>query len=174
MSTMAATSPFHLAPGASIKAAIAGTGKGAFADRWKSASGSRARHRHQRPARAQPFAGHRRRGHRAGACAAEADVAATLIANAVDLPGHPAIHRRPARELSPDSDLGDRLVTVAVDPLEPAEIDAALDRRAPGAKVSSKRPDRGRHLYLGGRERICGRARPRSVPANALKEPAHA
>ncbi|RUX90314.1 UPF0280 family protein, partial [Mesorhizobium sp. M7A.F.Ca.CA.004.04.1.1] len=42
---------------------------------------------------------------------AEADAAATLIANAVDLPGNPAIKRIPAHELSPDSDLGARLVT---------------------------------------------------------------
>ena len=48
--------------------------------------------------------------------AATADVAATLIANAVDIDS-PAIERRPARDLDPDSDLGDRLVTVAVGPL---------------------------------------------------------
>ena len=40
---------------------------------------------------------------------AEADAAATLIANAVDLPGNPAIKRIPAQELAPDSDLGARL-----------------------------------------------------------------
>ena len=45
--------------------------------------------------------------------AAMADAAATMIANAVDL-DHPGILRRPARDLHPDSDLGDRLVTVAV------------------------------------------------------------
>lgn len=49
--------------------------------------------------------------------AAMADAAATMIANAVDLPDHPAIERRPARELSPDSDLGARAVTTAVGPL---------------------------------------------------------
>ena len=38
--------------------------------------------------------------------AAAADAAATIIANAVDLPGHPAIVRVPACELAPDSDLG--------------------------------------------------------------------
>src|SRR5882757_9166821 len=43
-----------------------------------------------------------------------ADAAATVIANAVDLPGHPAIVRRPASELQPDSDLGMRLVTSGV------------------------------------------------------------
>jgi ApbE superfamily uncharacterized protein (UPF0280 family) len=59
--------------------------------------------------------------------AATADVAATLIANAVDIDS-PAIERRPARDLDPDSDLGDRLVTVAVGALTPAEIDTALAR----------------------------------------------
>jgi hypothetical protein len=40
----------------------------------------------------------------------------------------PAIQRRPARDLDPDSDLGDRLVTVSVGALSPAEIDTALAR----------------------------------------------
>lgn len=60
--------------------------------------------------------------------AAEADAAATLVANALDLPGHPAIIRVPARDLQPDSDLGERLVTRAVGALTPGEIEAALDR----------------------------------------------
>ena len=59
--------------------------------------------------------------------AAAADVAATLIANAVDLPGHPAVHRSPAITLDPDSDLGERLVTVNVDRLTATEILSALD-----------------------------------------------
>src|SRR5579864_2445292 len=46
--------------------------------------------------------------------ASAADAAATIIANAVDLPGHPAVERVPARELAPDSDLSDRLVTRGV------------------------------------------------------------
>ncbi len=59
--------------------------------------------------------------------AAMADAAATMIANAVDLPGHPAITRRPALEMQADSDLGQRLVTVGVGPLTPAERARALD-----------------------------------------------
>jgi ApbE superfamily uncharacterized protein (UPF0280 family) len=59
--------------------------------------------------------------------AAAADVAATLVANAVDIDS-PAIRRRPARELDPDSDLRDIPVTVAVGELTAAEIDAALAR----------------------------------------------
>jgi uncharacterized protein len=62
--------------------------------------------------------------------AAEADAAATVIANAVDLPGHPAIVRRPANELQPDSDLGRRLVTREVGPLSGGEIADALEAGA--------------------------------------------
>ncbi|CAN7761022.1 UPF0280 family protein [Bradyrhizobium sp. LjRoot220] len=58
--------------------------------------------------------------------ASQADAAATIIANAVDLPGHPAIIRCPANELQPDSDLGARLVTCDVGPLTESEIEAAL------------------------------------------------
>jgi ApbE superfamily uncharacterized protein (UPF0280 family) len=59
--------------------------------------------------------------------AAMADAAATIIANAVDLPGHPEIQRLPARSLAPDTDLGDRLVTQGIGELSPAEIKNALD-----------------------------------------------
>ncbi len=59
--------------------------------------------------------------------ATAADAAATIIANAVNLPGHPAITRIPAREIAPDSDLGDLLVTRDVSPLSPSEIATALD-----------------------------------------------
>lgn len=60
--------------------------------------------------------------------AAIADAAATLIANAVDLPGHPGVTRLAATELNPDSDLGERLVTVDVAGLDGQDIDTALDR----------------------------------------------
>ncbi len=62
--------------------------------------------------------------------AARADASATIIANAVDLPHHPAIRRRPASDLQPDSDLGERLVTVAVGPLSDDEIADALSHGA--------------------------------------------
>src|SRR5260370_29537491 len=58
--------------------------------------------------------------------AAAADAAATIIANAVDLPGHPAIVRVPARELAPDSDLGDMPVTQGVGELAGEEVNQAL------------------------------------------------
>jgi ApbE superfamily uncharacterized protein (UPF0280 family) len=58
--------------------------------------------------------------------AAAADAAATIIANAVDLPGHPAVVRVPACTLAPDSDLGDRRVTQAVGALTREEVNLAL------------------------------------------------
>jgi len=58
--------------------------------------------------------------------ASQADAAATIIANAVDLPGHPAVIRCPANELQPDSDLGARLVTRDVGELTENEVDDAL------------------------------------------------
>jgi hypothetical protein len=67
--------------------------------------------------------------------AAAADVAATLIANAVDLPGHPAVRRQPACAIDPESDLGARLVTVGVGLLSPEEIEAALARGLAAARA---------------------------------------
>ena len=58
--------------------------------------------------------------------ASQADAASTIIANAVDLPGHPAIVRCPAHDLQPDSDLGARLVTRDVDVLSDGDIEDAL------------------------------------------------
>ena len=72
--------------------------------------------------------------------AASADVAATLIANAVNLPDHPAITRHPASDLSPDSDLGERPVTTAVGPLTDAEVTRALTA---GQAVANAMIDRG-------------------------------
>jgi ApbE superfamily uncharacterized protein (UPF0280 family) len=62
--------------------------------------------------------------------AAMADAAATIIANAVDLPGHQSIVRLPANEIAPDSDLGARLVTCKVGNLSALEIATALDAGA--------------------------------------------
>ena len=73
------------------------------------------------------------------ACAADADVAATLIANAVNVDS-PAIVRIPARELDPDSDLGDRTVTADVGDLTIPEIEAALGA---GRKAAQSMVDRG-------------------------------
>lgn len=59
--------------------------------------------------------------------AAMADAAATMIANAVDI-DHPAVRRAPASSLRDDTDLGDRLVTIAVGVLPPDAVREALDR----------------------------------------------
>lgn len=58
--------------------------------------------------------------------AAAADAAATVIANAVNLPGHPAILRVPANEIAPDSDLGAIPVTRDVGPLLVPDVESAL------------------------------------------------
>ena len=60
------------------------------------------------------------------ASAAQADAAATVVANAVDLPGHAAIHRRPANSVQPESDLGARLVTRHVGQLTGDQVARAL------------------------------------------------
>src|SRR5262249_31034737 len=65
--------------------------------------------------------------------AADADAAATLIANAVDL-DHRAIERRPAASLDPDSDLGNLPVTVRVGALLAGEVATALDNGVRKAK----------------------------------------
>ena len=61
-----------------------------------------------------------------GARAAMADAAATIIANAVDLPGHSNVVRVPACTVDPDSDLGERLVTQDVGELSDEDVDRAL------------------------------------------------
>jgi uncharacterized protein len=72
--------------------------------------------------------------------ASAADAAATVIANAVNLPGHPGITRITAREVSPDSDLGDLRVTRGVEPLSDSDIAAALDS---GVRVAESLHARG-------------------------------
>ena len=89
--------------------------------------------------------------------AAEADAAATLIANAVDLPEHPLIKRVAARDLDPDSDLGDRLVTVDVPPLSSSEAAAALDAGVQCAtEFQSRRALEAAALCLGDQIRVVG------------------
>jgi ApbE superfamily uncharacterized protein (UPF0280 family) len=93
------------------------------------------------------------------ASAALADVAATLIANAVDLPDHPAVRRTPALELDPQSDLGKLLVTVAVGPLTAHEIDLALVSGVAEAKLWRKRGlIEAAALSLGKQTRLVGAA----------------
>ncbi len=100
--------------------------------------------RHRDPVRGIATSGWRGRSQSLGiadavtvlaAGAAMADAAATLIADAVDLPGHPGIARLPAREVKADSDLMDLPVTVAVSPLSSEEATEALDRGAEAANA---------------------------------------
>lgn len=89
--------------------------------------------------------------------AAMADAAATMIGNAVDLPGHPAIRRTPAQDLAPDSDLGARLVVTGLGALSATETGIALDRGLDRAQDMQ----RGglivaAALYLGADHRVTG------------------
>lgn len=98
--------------------------------------------------------------------AAAADVAATLIANDVNI-DHPAIERAPACDLDDQTDLGDRLVTVAVGDLEPDAVEAAL---AGGVRTAARMAEKGliagAVLVLGGEMRVVGDV-PASLPATA-------
>jgi len=88
--------------------------------------------------------------------AAEADAAATMVANAIDC-DDPAIERRPASSIKDDSDLGERMVTVAVGPLPDRSVGLALDR---GERYARELVARGLAvsvlLSLQGRSRIVG------------------
>lgn len=87
---------------------------------------------------------------------AMADAAATLIANAVDV-DHPAIQRFAACDVDDDTDLGSRLVTVAVGKLPAASIARALDQGAAmAAEFAHRRLIWGAVLTLQGAHRIAG------------------
>ncbi|MFO1141451.1 MAG: UPF0280 family protein [Amaricoccus sp.] len=145
----------HLTPGTAITAAIAGAGLP-----------GRATVVHGDPVRGIATSGWRGRSFSLGiadavtvlaATAAEADAAATIVANAVDLPGHPAIGRAPAVTLQADTDLGDRPVTISVGPLAPPDVDRAL---AGGAQCAEALRARGliaaAALFLQGEVRVIG------------------
>jgi len=100
--------------------------------------------------------------------AAAADAAATLVANAVNT-DHPAIVRRPARALDPDSDLGEHRVTVEVGALDGAAIAEALDS---GERMARSLRESGHiaaaYLELCGHRRAIGAGAALPVP-----QPAH-
>jgi ApbE superfamily uncharacterized protein (UPF0280 family) len=103
--------------------------------------------------------------------AATADAAATLIANAVNIDS-PAVRRVPARMIDPDSDLGERPVTVGVGPLSPAEVAAAL---ASGVAAAEAMHARGlitaAFLSLRGESRCVGGANVRELPHRDMPPP---
>ncbi|RUW49078.1 UPF0280 family protein [Mesorhizobium sp. M1A.F.Ca.ET.072.01.1.1] len=168
-------SAIHLGKGETITLAIAGTGHG-MADRITI--------RAEDGVRGVATSGWRGRSFSLGIAdavtvlartGAEADAAATLIANAVDLPAHPAVHRVPARDLSPDSDLGERLVTQGVGGLAPGEVARALDN---GLAVAENFRRRGliaaSALFLAGQTRISGSVALAAPNKHKAKETAHA
>ncbi len=119
-----------------------------------------------KPSRGLATSGWRGRSHSLGIAdavtvvagsAAQADVAATLIANAIDLQGHPGVLRKSAVSESPDSDLGERLVTVGVDPLSRDETQRAL---LSGNEFAENLPHRGlidgAACFLNGQSTIIG------------------
>ncbi|MEH7829327.1 UPF0280 family protein [Gemmobacter denitrificans] len=126
----------HLAPGASYRIALAGCGITAqvVAD-----SGVRGIATSGRGGRSLSF-GIADAVTVLAATAAGADAAATMIANAVDLPGHPAILRQPACDVQADSDLGARPVTRAVGHLTAEDMQQALQ---PGAALAQQLIDAG-------------------------------
>jgi len=104
--------------------------------------------------------------------ASQADAAATIIANAVDLPGHPAVLRCPAHDLQPDSDLGARLVTREVGDLTLYEIEEALEAGAHKARALLARGlIESAALRLHGETRIVApKAMPAAVPRQMAME----
>jgi ApbE superfamily uncharacterized protein (UPF0280 family) len=87
---------------------------------------------------------------------AEADAAATLIANAVDIVS-PVIERQPANTVVEDTDLGALPVVTSVGTLTAAEVESALDA---GCAVAADMIERGliaaAYLHLRGRQRLVG------------------
>jgi ApbE superfamily uncharacterized protein (UPF0280 family) len=102
--------------------------------------------------------------------ASQADAAATVIANAVDLPGHPAIARCPANELQADTDLGSRLVTRDVGKLAVSDIAEAL---AAGETVARRLLADGlidgAALCLAGQMAVVGVRKPKTRHQDALE-----
>jgi ApbE superfamily uncharacterized protein (UPF0280 family) len=89
--------------------------------------------------------------------AAAADAAAAVVGNAVDLPEHSSVIRRPAADIDPDSDLGGRQVTLAVGTLAPTEIDIALTAGlAEAERLRQAGLIYGAVLTLQGRFLVCG------------------
>ena len=89
--------------------------------------------------------------------AATADVAATLVANAVNLPNHGAIHHAPAHDLHDDTDLGDRPVVTRCDPLCATDIETALTNGTCTARAMlDQKQIHAAALFLQGQSRTLG------------------
>lgn len=158
---------FHLSPGASLTA-------GLVADYRLPRIDATCALRFEQPARGIATSGWQGRSFSLGVAdsvtvladdAATADVAATLVANAVDV-GHPAVKRVKARDIDPDSDLGDRLVTADVGALDDGSISAALDAGLAAADAMARGGlIRAAVLVLQGRFRVAG-----TMPAGLIAD----
>ena len=145
---------FHLGTGQQMQAAIASDPPGQI------------RISHSDPVRGIATSGWRGRSQSLGIAdsvtvlagsAAQADAAATMIANQVDLPGHASITRTPASLWFADSDLGQRLVTTHVGPLRRSDITRALDAGCAYARhIQSCGLIAGAVLVLRGETRVIG------------------
>ena len=99
------------------------------------------------------------------ASAAQADAAATMIANAVNIDG-PAVRRLPANQVREDSDLGERLVTVGVGRLSTPQVAQALAAgQAQAEHEAASGRARAALLCLQGQSRYC------AGPARASRAP---
>ena len=131
---------------------------------------------HDVPVRGVATSGWRGRSHSLGIAdavtvlarnAAAADVAATLIANKVNI-NHPGIERRPAQELDPDSDLGMLPVTVSVGALDGDSRRQALDAGLAAAEaMRDARLIFAAALLLDGMAGTVGAAQVQALPAGA-------
>lgn len=158
---------FHIVAGQTMRAAIAGDPSGT------------ATLTHTDPVRGIATSGWQGRSHSLGiadsvtvlaATAAMADAAATMIANEVNLLDHSAITRQRASDLAPDSDLGDRLVTIAVGVLRRSEVAQALEHGAIYARgLMTRNLIHSALLTLRGATRTVG-----PLPLIQQKDPVHA
>ena len=158
---------FHLAPGQTLSLGVVG-------DLHRPAINGVVEFSHDMNVRGIATSGWAGRSHSFGVAdavtvlasnAARADVAATLIANDVDV-DHPSIVRKPADEIDDDTDLGDRMVTVSVGDLDGGSIRAALDLGVMAAetlRAAGQIDDA--MLVLGDQTRLVG-----DVPAAANSE----
>ena len=97
--------------------------------------------------------------------AAEADAAATIVGNAVNLPDHPAVIRRPANTVRDDSDLGSRLVVTGCGALSAAETGLALAAGEVTAELLKKhRLIQRAALFLGNQGRVIADAHEQPDP----------
>lgn len=132
---------------------------------------------HQDPVRGIATSGRHGRSHSLGIAdsvtvlartAASADVAATLIANAVDLPDHPGIARRSACELHDDSDLGTRLVVTGCPALARTDRKKALTHG-----VAQAENYRAQYRIIAASLHLQGEAAATKDAPALIKEPAH-